>query len=311
MSETTSSSDVSPLPVYTLSLVSPLSTHISDFALSLIIPLVVYWATSLVFHWIDTQDLFSEYRIHTSTEEKARNTASRLEVLRGVVVVQIIQTALGVALGLLLGTEDGTGKDEHDIAVWTARLQIARQAIPYLLTAVGIDADGLGEKLSRSGLNVAALLVGGPDLAKSTGDGESGAELPTEREMTISRLIYWYGVPMIQFISAVSIADTWQYFGHRWEHTNRRWYKNVHHIHHTLYVPYAYGAAYTHPLEGLLLDALGMNHFAAHTGFWDRVMGTTWQDKDAAAKLYAKSANVARAQENTKRATRKFDTPSF
>ena len=53
------------------------------------------------------------------------------------------------------------------------------------------------------------------------------------------------------------IIDTWQYFLHRAMHTNRWLYKQFHSVHHRLYVPYAFGALYNHPLEGLVLDTVG------------------------------------------------------
>lgn len=40
-------------------------------------------------------------------------------------------------------------------------------------------------------------------------------------------------------------------------HMNTFLYKTLHSVHHRLYVPYAYGALYNHPLEGFLLDSVG------------------------------------------------------
>jgi sphinganine C4-monooxygenase len=51
--------------------------------------------------------------------------------------------------------------------------------------------------------------------------------------------------------------DTWQYFLHRYFHTNTFLYRHVHSWHHRLYVPYSFGALYNHPLEGFLFDTLG------------------------------------------------------
>lgn len=51
--------------------------------------------------------------------------------------------------------------------------------------------------------------------------------------------------------------DTWQYFLHRLFHTVPFLYRHFHSVHHRLYVPYAFGALYNHPFEGLLLDSLG------------------------------------------------------
>lgn len=51
--------------------------------------------------------------------------------------------------------------------------------------------------------------------------------------------------------------DAWQYFLHRAFHESRFLYKHFHSHHHRLYVPYAFGALYNHPFEGLLLDSAG------------------------------------------------------
>jgi sphinganine C4-monooxygenase len=51
--------------------------------------------------------------------------------------------------------------------------------------------------------------------------------------------------------------DSWQYFWHRSFHTWHFLYRHIHSVHHRLYVPYAFGALYNHPIEGLILDTLG------------------------------------------------------
>jgi sphinganine C4-monooxygenase len=51
--------------------------------------------------------------------------------------------------------------------------------------------------------------------------------------------------------------DTWQYWWHRTFHTYTYLYRKIHSVHHRLYVPYAFGALYNHPLEGIILDTLG------------------------------------------------------
>ncbi|XP_010258383.1 PREDICTED: sphinganine C4-monooxygenase 1 [Nelumbo nucifera] len=55
-----------------------------------------------------------------------------------------------------------------------------------------------------------------------------------------------------QFLIAMLVLDTWQYFTHRYMHHNKFLYRHVHSQHHRLVVPYAFGALYNHPLEGLL-----------------------------------------------------------
>ena len=60
-----------------------------------------------------------------------------------------------------------------------------------------------------------------------------------------------------QFVVAMIVPDTWQYFMHRYMHHNKFLYKHIHSQHHRLIVPYAYGALYNHPVEGLILDTVG------------------------------------------------------
>ncbi|KAL4280452.1 hypothetical protein GQ457_03G011700 [Hibiscus cannabinus] len=60
-----------------------------------------------------------------------------------------------------------------------------------------------------------------------------------------------------QFLTAMLVMDTWQYFLHRYFHENKFLYRHLHSRHHRLVVPYAFGALYNHPLEGLLLDTVG------------------------------------------------------
>ncbi|KAK6116104.1 hypothetical protein DH2020_008373 [Rehmannia glutinosa] len=64
-------------------------------------------------------------------------------------------------------------------------------------------------------------------------------------------------VQVVQFIIAMLVMDTWQYFVHRYMHQNKFLYRHIHSQHHRLVVPYAIGALYNHPLEGLLLDTFG------------------------------------------------------
>ncbi|EPY50496.1 sphingosine hydroxylase [Schizosaccharomyces cryophilus OY26] len=70
-------------------------------------------------------------------------------------------------------------------------------------------------------------------------------------------LAYNYFVPLFQYILAFFIIDTWQYFWHRYLHYNKKLYNMIHAHHHRLQVPYAMGALYNHPFEGLILDTLG------------------------------------------------------
>lgn len=64
-------------------------------------------------------------------------------------------------------------------------------------------------------------------------------------------------VVALQFVVAMIVLDTWQYFMHRYFHQNKFLYRHIHSQHHRLVVPYAFGALYNHPLEGIILDTIG------------------------------------------------------
>ncbi|XP_010551539.1 PREDICTED: sphinganine C4-monooxygenase 1 [Tarenaya hassleriana] len=78
----------------------------------------------------------------------------------------------------------------------------------------------------------------------------SDAEFGKEKETSVM-------VTARQFITAMIVLDTWQYFMHRYMHHNKFLYRHIHSQHHRLVVPYAFGALYNHPGEGLLLDTIG------------------------------------------------------
>ncbi|KAF8625904.1 hypothetical protein AX15_005141 [Amanita polypyramis BW_CC] len=84
--------------------------------------------------------------------------------------------------------------------------------------------------------------------------GERGQDILPQ----LTYLSYWWFIPAAQIIFAMFIIDSWQYFLHRLMHTNKFLYRHFHSWHHRLYVPYAFGSLYNHPVEGFLLDSLGV-----------------------------------------------------
>ena len=262
MANTTSASayDLLPLPAYTIRPLPPLIQGFPDEYLTLALPILAYWVTSLLFHLVDTYDLFPQYRLHTPAEVLKRNHVSRWDVFRDVVVQQVLQTFFGLALALIDGTPT-CGREEYDVAVWARRLRIVQGAIPTVLGLVGVDAVGLAKNLQGSHAMLAGALSGGiyPDLTQMTllSGQTTAAPAFAHWELLAAKSIYHLIVPFFQFVLAICIVDTWQYFLHRAMHMNKYLYTTFHSRHHRLYVPYAYGALYNHPFEGFLLDTLG------------------------------------------------------
>ena len=72
-----------------------------------------------------------------------------------------------------------------------------------------------------------------------------------------AEVVYWFALPVLRQVIAVFILDAWEYWIHRLMHVNKFLYRHLHSRHHRLYVPYAFGALYNHPLEGFFLDTVG------------------------------------------------------
>lgn len=218
--------DLPPLPTYTLSTRQNLLHPLPDNILTLILPIVAYWGLSMIYHYLDVNEYFVEYRLHTPAEVSKRNKVTRWEVIRDVVLQQVIQTVAGLVF-LWFDSEETVGREEHDVAVWAQRLRILQKAIPSLLSLVGVDAARLASSVSENGHTMlAGALAGGsyPDVTESLVlDGGTPVVVPAFNgwELAVAGFIYWYFVPALQFMLAICIVDTWQYFLHRAMHLNR------------------------------------------------------------------------------------------
>ncbi|AEO69471.1 02bab5a6-6546-43bd-8999-152a9a4c39cf [Thermothielavioides terrestris] len=259
MANATVASGLPPLPAYEVRPMPDLLPFVSDFWLSLLLPPIAYWVVSMFFHIIDIYDLFPQYRLHTPEEITQRNLATRYEVARDVLIQQAIQIACSIVLTL---TEPGqtTGTQEYDVAVWATRIRLAQRALPSILGTLGLNAAAISKNMAASHPLLAGALAGGhyPFLT-TTLDDDAGTAVPAFAtwELLVAKAIYWVLIPAFQLWLAACVLDTWQYFWHRGMHMNKWMYTHWHSRHHRLYVPYAYGALYNHPVEGLLLDTLG------------------------------------------------------
>lgn len=214
------SSGLPPLPSYTLYLQPALLPPIADKYLILILPIVAYWAMSMVFHYIDTLDWFPQYRLHTPAEVLKRNHVSRWEVVRDVIIQQIVQTAVGLGLAFM-EPQIYNGKEQYDIARWAQRIRIAQRALPSILGAVGLDSATLAQSLSVSIPSLSGALAGGVNPTVANALSDNAISNFATWEMNLAKVIYWLGVPAVQFFIAVLIVDTWQYFLHRAMHMNK------------------------------------------------------------------------------------------
>jgi sphinganine C4-monooxygenase len=259
MANTTFAADLPPLPAYTLKPMPDLLPFLSDFWLALFAPHIAYWIVSAIFQVIDVYDLFPQYRLHTPAEITQRNLATRWQVARDVIFEQVLQVLTCLALNM---TEPAqmTGMEDYEVAVWATRVRMAQRALPAALGVLGVNAVSIAKNMAGSHPIIAGALLGGhyPFLATEL-DGVTGTAVPAfaSWELMVAKAIYWLIIPYFQMMVAIVVMDTWQYFWHRAMHVNKWMYTKWHARHHRLYVPYAYGALYNHPVEGFVLDTAG------------------------------------------------------
>ncbi|KAL8950432.1 MAG: hypothetical protein Q9222_003526 [Ikaeria aurantiellina] len=215
-----------------------LISGISDYTLSLIVPMASHWLTAAVYETLEYFSLFQRYKIHTNDEEVTKNSISRWECLRGVLLVQVLQTGLGILLGLSSEVEL-TGHESRDVAIWASRLHTWGQLILLSISFSGLKVQALISTLSRSAFVTSSF---------ASGEAEHKAVL------FAAQLIYYGLIPALRLYLALWLADAWVFFIHRAEHSNKWLYRTFHARHHELNVAYSWGGIYDHPVESMFLS---------------------------------------------------------
>jgi sphinganine C4-monooxygenase len=113
----------------------------SDSALALVAPLVVYWVYSLFFHFLSKAEIpwVERYRIH-DPEDMKRNKVSVKEVIQGVIFQQVLQTVLGIIVledessssAAFLTTENITSVVSNGLHIMSVK--------PYIVEQFGMPA---------------------------------------------------------------------------------------------------------------------------------------------------------------------------
>lgn len=195
---------------------------VSDKSLSLFAPFAIYWGFSLFFHVLDRAQFAALERYRIHEPEEVK-TKNRVTV-REVIVAVLFQQFLQTLLGLFALEDD----------------------------VVVIDH---ASELNKWGRRVAKV-------ALAAAGNKAGGEFMTQYGRQVASWLYWWGYPTLQLAWAAFILDGWQYMMHRTAHQVTFLYRTIHSWHHRLYVPYAFGALYNHPIEGFVLDTCGT--FLAH-----------------------------------------------
>ncbi|EFW21841.1 sphingosine hydroxylase [Coccidioides posadasii str. Silveira] len=215
---------------------SSLIPFISDKILIVVLPVAVYWFFSLIFQACDDNGWLSKYKLHTPEEFLKRNRIRKRDVIQGVLIQHVLQVVVGI--GLAYFEPDEIVNEQQNIVTWVQRIQLGKEYLPSLFAITGIDLLSLAEKVNLPAQCASAVGFAGWQVA-------------------VAKTIYYVLIPAFQYALAAFFVDSWQYGIHWCMHKNRWLYRTFHYRHHQLYVPYAFGALYNHPLEGFVQDTIG------------------------------------------------------
>jgi sphinganine C4-monooxygenase len=203
---------VTPPPIATLTPLPPLIPPIPDNWTLLALPIVTYWTLSLFFHYLDTHDLLSRYRLHTPAEVLKRNHVTRREVIREVVIQHVIQTLVGGVTAYFEAVPMVGGEAVDVFALYEKWLWVQQ----LVLRAVGLDLWALEEKVVS-----AVVATGGDQLLRRVLESRGFATDVGDWRLVAADVAYWYLLPVLRMGLAIFILDTWQYFLHRLMHESK------------------------------------------------------------------------------------------
>lgn len=99
-----------------------------------------------------------------------------------------------------------TGNEGRDTMIWASRVHVFGQVILALLSSSGLNVKALIAKISRS-VFVTTFVASG--------------RAEHDVEMLAAKLIYYGLMPALRLYMALWLADTWVFFIHRAEHSNK------------------------------------------------------------------------------------------
>lgn len=219
----------------------------------------------------------------------------------------IFQQTCQCALGYLTSTAEPFVPHEYGIAAWARTIRYGEILAARWMQNVGIDVAWITDDSKGIGGALAIASTLGPGNSY-VGNISQVAPVPigmdtmhfSVPETIAAQSLYWVIVPLFQYLAVMVLADTFQYFTHRAFHENKWLYsehapchcqtstklkvmtEHIHSMHHEIYVPYAYGAFYNHPLETIPIDMIGFPICLAICGLNNRqstIFGAVWTFK--------------------------------
>ena len=223
---------------------------LADHHLPYIIPALVYWIIGayvssiratfcyqthrllgLSFHYVETKGLLSVYKLHTPAEFLKKNRATRREVVKFALIQQAGQIILGY---LMADNTEVFYSDSYSIAVWAQRIRQIQFSMLHLIhyfgftsgwaaqTSAGSEALFVNQALQKS----AGVCLQNSSQAAYAGCTAAAASF-TRWEWATAEILYWVVVPTLQYVAAMALADSFQYFTHRAFHVNKWLYSKL------------------------------------------------------------------------------------
>lgn len=158
-----------------------------DEFLSLLVFPLFFWGFSFIFMAFEWAGILQRYRLRTSAEAEKLNKVTTSECVMNVLGNQTLEFLVGLLSLHFLGPSPLMG-------MWTASPRWVALVARRLLEAIGLDVVQFTVKLS------------------------------TEPQHLEDRLVAFsstFVIPAVQILVALFVADTWQYFAHRFFHTNK------------------------------------------------------------------------------------------
>ena len=191
----------------------------------------------LTFHYIDTRGFLSQYKLHTPAEDLTKNRATRRDVIKFALIQQVAQCLLGY---LTAATEPFVPHD-YGIALWAQKIRYIGIIVRELTRHAGLDMKWIITDSQDYGVAYTAAFAQDiwsshiSNLSQVVAEHTDG---PTANfsawEILTASLLYWVLVPLFQYISAMVLADTFQYFTHRAFHVNKWLYSKFMRIDHSI-----------------------------------------------------------------------------
>ncbi len=186
----------------------------------------------LTFHYIDTRKFLSKYKLHTPAEDLTKNRATRRDVIK----FALIQQAAQCLLGYLTTVTEPFVPHDYGIALWAQKIRYFGIIVREVARCAGLDLKWIITESQGYGVGYTTAFAQDIWSSHISNFSQAVAEHtdgPTANfstwELLTARLLYWLVVPLFQYISAMVLADTFQYFTHRAFHVNKWLYsKSMH-----------------------------------------------------------------------------------